>query len=370
MGVGHQTAKGSEATKCYFGEINGQTTCFLNGITYDPAVVRTDTSNKTDPKISKSIERIEIINSNIACIPTEIFLVFKNLKTLVISDANKNLNSLKPSNFIGANSLEDLQMNENNIPHLVASNFIKARGLKNIDLSRNRITDVMPHAFTGLSRLERLNLNDNQIETLKLGSLMGLFNLKELRLSNNNIKKIEYEVLRYNKKLLLITFNGNRCINVNFVPYKFPDNEQDIYGICEGKVFTKKPTSTMIRIQEVPLPPVTTNNNYNEIRQAPEAYVTPPGRVIQRTNPVNPTRLPSHRSVNQQSIPAVYTRTEDDRAKQIDYFQKNTNLIESTLTKAQASIKRFEDLNLDKSFYYLELDNFHKIEEPPVINLK
>ena len=379
MSVVNHQAKGNEATKCYLGEINGQNTCYLDGIIYNPDEIETTISSRTNPKVSESIERIEITNSDIACIPTEIFLVFKNLKTLVISDGNKNLNSLKPNNFIGANNLEVLQLNNNNIPSLVPSNFMKARGLKNLDLSRNRITDVKPHTFTGLDQLQKLNLNDNQIETLKSFSLMGLFSLKELRLSNNKIKKIEFQALRYNKKLLMITFKGNRCINVNFVPYKFPGNEQDVYGICEGKQTTKKPKQITIRIQEVPLKEKTpVGSNYHEMRQAPEGRVKPPGHHALSVKPVKQVRpVKPEKPVKRPTYTPITPSTQDDGlnynrqatpVQKDGYFQENH--VQSALAKAQASIKRFEDLKLDKPFYYLELDNFHKIEEPPAINLR
>ena len=513
LSISSQLVRGNEAT-CFIGEINDEHTCFLDAITFDPKQMKTSI-NKGAFQSSESVERVEITNSKLVCIPTQIFTIFENLKTLTISDGNSNLNMIKPSDLLGANNLETLQLSNNKIEKIVLSNFIKARKIKLLDLSSNRISEIEPHSFTGLERLQKLNLNDNQLKKLSSGMFTALFNLKELRVSNNKISEMGSQAFKYNKKLVMITLRGNLCINKNFVPFMLHENEKEISENCPEKpvnpfddekylemagapisrvyknprftndegdfqvntgrdeviltireipydphhpknplkpqntnfyeskqppishVYNNQPNSRnsnnpqnnrpnpsrdnqqrpnnrdqIMTIREVPyiphtlLDPINNEDNYQEMYKPPTSTIFKNPRVEQererRVNQGNssPTKLPlifrqpqpfprkentdlyymfgrpptehvppPSREVHQDtpdnsqvvSSNPLHQLNADENDP--EFFKKNNRQLKASLDQAKATIKRFEDLELDKPFYYLELDNFHKIDE-------
>jgi len=93
-----------------------------------------------------------------------------------IFQSNKNITTIDPSTFNGLNSLQYL------------------------DLSNNQLTTS---TFNGLNSLQQLRLENNQITTIDPSTFNGLNSLYQLRLESNRITKIEEETF---KDLISLTF--------------------------------------------------------------------------------------------------------------------------------------------------------------------
>ncbi|XP_070557532.1 leucine-rich repeat-containing protein 4-like isoform X2 [Ptychodera flava] len=102
---------------------------------------------------------------------------------------NNNIQILPERAFINVARLEYLDLSSSNIQYLAAGAFDRLSNVRVIDLSKNSI-DSVTHALDGLNSLENLNLAENQLETLPNDVFNSLSSLQVLTLNGNRISTI------------------------------------------------------------------------------------------------------------------------------------------------------------------------------------
>lgn len=127
------------------------------------------------------------VQLNITFVPTELFVIFPNLKKL---ELRAKIETVNANDFRNAQNLEQLTLN-NQLQRIPARIFSLAKKLNNLVLSRNRIDTIEDFAFDGLDNLEQLGLAKNQLTSLKRYTFAGLTKLVNLNLRDNDISTIE-----------------------------------------------------------------------------------------------------------------------------------------------------------------------------------
>lgn len=200
-------------------------------------------------------------NKDQVVLPNDAFKNFPNLKTLKINSA---VNKIEPSAFRGLNSLEILDLTDNDIKELPDINmlkelkqlfikntkissipenyFTKMDNLKFIMITDNFISNIGNCAFCNLdssviilynnslrtfeperilgatSFINGLNLDQNELTTVQRFGKMP--NLVGVNYVNNSITKIESNIFARAPKLMLfdVSFNGVKDIDANIFP--------------------------------------------------------------------------------------------------------------------------------------------------------
>lgn len=127
------------------------------------------------------------IQLNITFVPSELFVIFPQLKKL---ELRAKIDTLDANDFVNATHLQHLTLN-NQLSVVPTRIFSLARNLTSITLSKNRITHVEDYAFDGLEQLEQLVLAKNQLKSLNRLAFVGLPKLNFLNLRDNDIETIE-----------------------------------------------------------------------------------------------------------------------------------------------------------------------------------
>jgi internalin A len=71
--------------------------------------------------------------------------------------------------------------------------------LKEAEMNSNKIKDLLPlySRDVSLNSLEKLNLNDNEIEQLDLQVLNNMLHLEKISIYNNKVKNVPHDILHY-----------------------------------------------------------------------------------------------------------------------------------------------------------------------------
>lgn len=88
-------------------------------------------------------------------------------------------------------SLEELELNQNEIEGIAENSFQNLFNLKGLYLNENKIRKLELSTFDGLTRLVRLELNENEINEIAENAFGKLVSLKGLYLNKNKLEKIE-----------------------------------------------------------------------------------------------------------------------------------------------------------------------------------
>lgn len=158
------------------------------------------------------IENIRFENSRISKLPREIFVKFKNLKSL--SCDGVNLKTLSKNDLKLATNLEVLSTHANYLKTLEKMLFINCKKLKTLDLSINEIEYVDRTAFYGLDQLTKLLLYDNRLKILAEDLFEDLISLEEINLSVNQLRIVDEKIFFNSPKLQYIYFNDNQLQNI------------------------------------------------------------------------------------------------------------------------------------------------------------
>ncbi len=120
---------------------------------------------RKDPKIPRKVPTT-----------TKNLYVFKN-----------SIESLSQEDFLELESLEMLDLSQNQLTELPDFVFEPLSSLHNLDLSANQIVHISKDSFAGLEHLERLYLYSNLIESIHPAAFDGLQQLLELKLQGNKL---------------------------------------------------------------------------------------------------------------------------------------------------------------------------------------
>lgn len=178
---------------------------------------------------SARVQRIEIKNSDIRVIPSNILSTMNTQTTRILKINNAQIKIISQGAFVGENQLnelslknnqivtlgifdlaylEELDLTSNEISHIGEECFRKLPNLKRLFLKNNLITNLPSDAFQNLLRLTILDLAFNKL--INIDNLV--FNLKHLEtlgLNNNRLKNLSDDFFIYNQKIKNIDLSDN-----------------------------------------------------------------------------------------------------------------------------------------------------------------
>ena len=134
------------------------------------------------------------------------------LKLTSLNMHNKNISSLKSTDFSGLTNLEAILLNQNSLSTLPADIFDGLSNLEYISLGRNSLSSLPEDVFDGLSNLEKIILSVNPLETLPEDIFDGLSNLEVLLLQsmkNHALNSLPEDVFDGLSNLEVLKVNGN-----------------------------------------------------------------------------------------------------------------------------------------------------------------
>lgn len=181
-----------------------------------------------------------------------------NLKYLIVSfnDLNDydlthlefNLKSLEINsvgfesfpNFDQLDSLQELKLEDQFIPHLDAKTLRKLPGLQSFSVSRNLIDNITNFTFNYSTSLLLLDLSSNQIKIIEANAFTGLSNLSTLNLMSNQLETIQAIAFRPLIKLQELNLNFNRFSTLQSDNYAYLSMLQTLHIAYNNLNFIKK----------------------------------------------------------------------------------------------------------------------------------
>lgn len=192
--------------------------------------------------------------------PFVIFQTFPNLTNVHLIAMGCEV--LAEDDFMGADALEQLRMELNNIETISRTSFARPVHLQRLMLPANRIRKIDEYAFEKLDDLEHLDLQQNNLTALDENIFTGADNLRTIYLNFNQIESIADGVF-YMKRLTEILLQDNRLKSVSA---EMLTGTPALYGIDLGRnqltsmqnIFDKCPNLTVVglnhnRIEDIDL---------------------------------------------------------------------------------------------------------------------
>jgi hypothetical protein len=173
----------------------------------DQVVVKGNHWNTTDDDIWK----IEFEESKIHFLPTDMFSIFGDVHTL--SAPGQELKEIRPGTFLGAKSLEAIELSNNKLQKLGEDSFKGADIAFILNLNHNEIEVIHENAFRGLTELVSLDLMSNKLRALPIGIFNSNVFLGSIHLEFNNLNSISFQSFEHLIQLWTLGLSRNVCIN-------------------------------------------------------------------------------------------------------------------------------------------------------------
>ena len=151
----------------------------------------TDCALVTDDHLAAIDGRIDLGSQGIASLKPRDFAGLSSLEELTITD--NSLTTLPDAVFAGLASLETLWLFNNRLTSLPRAAFFELAELKELRLTNNLLAGLEEGMFAGLSTLESLHLNGNRLRRLPDRVFSGMPLLEELQLSRNQLRSVTRE---------------------------------------------------------------------------------------------------------------------------------------------------------------------------------
>ncbi|XP_026679075.1 insulin-like growth factor-binding protein complex acid labile subunit [Diaphorina citri] len=162
----------------------------------------------------------ELLNLKYLCLAhnhlTEIpEMMFKNLLNLTYLDlSNNNIVNLRVGSLYGLPSMKRLDLSFNKLTTFKGDYFnTKSKpntsSLEELNLNNNELTYLFPSSFTIHSKLKTLKLAFNKFNYFPKELILGLSYLQEIDLSNNQLKTIDDYDYGYLPRLRKLNLNNN-----------------------------------------------------------------------------------------------------------------------------------------------------------------
>jgi Leucine-rich repeat (LRR) protein len=210
---------------CNFADINGFYSCQLSGVKIS------DNENQNIviggehvfERNNALVNRVEIIDSNIPFVMTQLFTTFPNI--IVLQIMNAGLTRLQPRAFWEAANLRFMGIRNNHIQRINANAFEGAWNLQTIDIVLCQVKSIDEAAFNGLPGITTLSLSENEIEELPSNVFSLLPILSSLFLTSNKLQTLDGRLLMNNLAMRFIDLENNR---INAIQRNFFDNLNQI----------------------------------------------------------------------------------------------------------------------------------------------
>ncbi|CAO1423251.1 unnamed protein product [Diamesa serratosioi] len=149
-----------------------------------------------------------ILRSNNKYLDSSIFEKFVSLKALTVFYFS--LEHVLEGDFIGAQNLEIIIFNNNDITMLGDNIFSGASKLLRIEMKSNCIISVSSKTFAGLTSLRQINLNHNLLTHLPVDLFKDLTNLEQVSFDGNILESLDGDLFKHNLKLTHLWFSNNK----------------------------------------------------------------------------------------------------------------------------------------------------------------
>ncbi|XP_013362325.1 PREDICTED: extracellular matrix protein 2 isoform X2 [Chinchilla lanigera] len=197
------------------------------------------------PIMAPEITNLELVGNSITSIPDEAFNGLPNLERLDLSKNNitssaigpkafKLLKKLMRLNMDGNNlvhipselpsTLEELNINENNLQAIDEESFSDLNQLVSLEMEGNNLseTNVNPLAFKPLKSLSYLRLGKNKFRIIPQGLPASI---EELHLGNNQIEEITEICFNHTRKINVIVLRYNKIEENRIAPLAWINQE-------------------------------------------------------------------------------------------------------------------------------------------------
>lgn len=143
---------------------------------------------------------------------TEYFQTMENLQKIQLE--HQNLTGIKSYAFSDATSLEEIDLDYNQILFIEDNAFIDLQNLTFLSLSKNNLTSLRSNIFAGAVSLQRLHLNHNKIVHIENGAL-SFMQLEVILLQNNRLKSLNNAMFVGALQLKEIVLEENELTRIN-----------------------------------------------------------------------------------------------------------------------------------------------------------
>lgn len=161
--------------------------------------------------IPESVESLDLRDNQITDVDADKLAQLQSLKTLSLQI--NHLSKLKPLTFVSLTRLTRLYIASNKIETIDDNAFQDLPSLKYLDLANNKLSDIGGKFH--IARLQRLILSNNEIPSLQNDTLNSVRNVFYLILANNKISYISKWALDAMENLVYLDLQGNPIKNID-----------------------------------------------------------------------------------------------------------------------------------------------------------
>ncbi|XP_064624497.1 uncharacterized protein LOC135485988 [Lineus longissimus] len=154
------------------------------------------------------METLEILEDDLASMPSGALKTYTNLETLRIHNQTK-LTTINKDSFEGLSSLITLDIQSTSLSNIAEGTFDHLRYLRTLDLSYNKLGAVTQATFRGLRGLRTFNAIKAGITGLAADTFHTLRVLQELDISDNDIGTLNSQA--FSKSRFLRKINLRNC---------------------------------------------------------------------------------------------------------------------------------------------------------------
>ena len=127
---------------------------------------------------------------------------------------DKNISALKPGDFEGLSSLQELRLESNQLRALPADIFSGLSSLRRLYLGNNQLTSLPPDVFSGLTALHDLHLHNNQLTSLPVDLFAGLSSLRQINLHTNRLTNLPVDIFSSLSSLTQLFLRNNKLTSL------------------------------------------------------------------------------------------------------------------------------------------------------------
>ncbi len=155
-----------------------------------------------------SLQELRLESNQLRALPADIFSGLSSLRRLYLG--NNQLTSLPPDVFSELTALHDLYLHNNQLTSLPVDLFAGLSSLRQINLHTSRLTNLPADIFSGLSSLTQLFLRNNKLTSLPADLFSGLSSLQYLYLDGNRLTSLPADLFSGLPSLTQLLLNKNQ----------------------------------------------------------------------------------------------------------------------------------------------------------------
>lgn len=161
----------------------------------------------------RKLTRLHVQSTSLDVVSVQAFYDLNSLELLELYD--NQIESIDRYTFMHNENLEQVFFNKNKIRFLYSELLSKLFSLKVFDISDNQIEYIDRDFFSYNTELEKIFLNNNKLRSLPVGLLRNNLNLKEFDAGFNQIESIHHNFFLHNSNLEKLLMGKNKIHSLN-----------------------------------------------------------------------------------------------------------------------------------------------------------